>query len=97
MPTTSVEPAALRAAAQRLDAAADAVAAAGAQMHRLQFDGSTAGRAHTGSGWALRAALDGLTAEIGEWEHAVRELAGALRAGAGLHAAGEAHAAAALR
>lgn len=100
MPTwkTSVDPAALWAAAQHLDSAADTVVAAvGGYLANLQFDGSAAGRAHADSGWAVRAALDGLAADLAQWGRAGRELAGALRAAAQQHAAAESHAETVLR
>lgn len=95
--TTSVDPAALWAAAQQLDSAADAVIGAARPLGALQFDGAAAGRAHTGSGWAVRAAMDALAADLNRWAHAARELAGALRAAAQQHAAAEAYGETVLR
>ncbi len=97
MPTTAIDPAALWAAAQRLDTAADAVIGAVRPLGALQFDGSAAGRAHAGSGWAVRAALDALAADLNRWAHAARELASALRAAAQQHAAAEAYGETVLR
>lgn len=92
--TTSVDPAALRAAAQRLEIAADTVLdAVGSHLRGLRFDGTVAGRAHTGSGWALRAAMDALAGDAARWSRAAADLAAALRAGADRHAGREANAA----
>jgi hypothetical protein len=97
MPITSVDPAALWAAAQRLDSAADVAAGAARPLGDPHFDGSAAGRAHAGSGWAVRAAVDALAADLNRWAHAARELAGALRAAAQQHAAAEAYGETVLR
>ena len=97
MPITSLDPAALWAAAQRLDSAADAVAGAARPLEDPHFDGTAAGRAHAGSGWAVRAAMDALAADLNRWAHAARELAGALRAAAQQHAAAEAYGETVLR
>lgn len=95
---TSVDPAALRLAAQRLDAAAEVLyAVIGTHLRAWEFDGSTAGRAHAASGWALRTALDGLRDDTTRWANATSELAAALRVGADVHARREAHAGAVLR
>ena len=91
--TTSVDPAALRAAAQRLENAADTVLdAVGSHLRGLRFDGTVAGRAHTGSGWALRAAMDTLAGDAARWARAAADLAAVLRAGADRHAGREANA-----
>ena len=91
--TTSVDPAALRAAAQRLGVAADTVLdAVGSHLMGLRFDGTVAGRAHTGSGWALRAAMDALAGDAARWARDAADLAAALRAGADRHAGREANA-----
>lgn len=96
--STSIDPGALWAAAQRLDSAADTViSAARGYAHAQRFDASAAGRAHTASGWAVRAALDGLAGDMGRWAHAARELAHALKIAAQQHAAAEAHAETVLR
>lgn len=96
--TTSVDPAALRAAAQRIDTAADLVlGAVHDQLDNLQFDGSAAGRVHVAAGAAVRAALDRLCGDMRAWAHAAAELAAALRVGADRHAAAEAEAAAVMR
>lgn len=96
--TTRVDPAALRAAAGRLDAAADIMLAAlGAHTRELRFTGAVAGRAHTVSGGEVRAALDGLLADAATWAQRVRDLAGTLRDCAQRHSCHEAQAAAGLR
>lgn len=98
MPTTSVDPAALRAAARTLETAAEIVLdAVGSHLRGLRFDGAVAGRAHAASGWALRAATDSLAGDADRWGHAVRELAVVVSAGADQHAGREAHAAIAFR
>lgn len=97
MPITSLDPAALWTAAQRLDSAADAVIGAARPLGDPHFDGSSAGRAHAGSGWAVRAAVDALASDLNRWAHAARELAGALRAAAQQHAAAEAYGETVLR
>ena len=82
MGTVSVDPGALRMAAQRLDAAADILAGAvGAHLCGLQ------------SG----AAVDVLAEDVGRWTHAAREVAAVLRSGADRYLDGEADAVAALR
>ena len=96
--TTSVDPAALRAAAQRLGIAADTVLdAIGSHLRGLRFDGTVAGRAHTGSGWALRAAMDALAGDAARWARDAADLAAALRAGADRHSGREANAATVFR
>lgn len=97
MPITSVDPVVLRSAARRLDDAADAVTDAIARLGGLRFDGPAAGDAHVAAGWAVRAAMDALSADLSRWAGASAELAAALRAGAALHAAGEEYAQSMLR
>ncbi|MBB3602250.1 uncharacterized protein YukE [Mycolicibacterium sp. BK556] len=77
MGNTRVDTAALRAAAQRFDAAADALG--GAALSRLHFDGSVAGRAHTAHGDAVRSSLDRLAAGLAQWLRATEEVAATLR------------------
>ena len=72
-----MDTAAIRAAAQRFDTAADVLD--GVSLSRLQFDGSVAGRVHTAHGDALRSALDRLAAQVAQWSRAAEELACALR------------------
>ncbi|WP_293308012.1 hypothetical protein [Mycolicibacterium sp.] len=82
MGTVSVDPAALRMAAQRLDDAAEILACAvGAHLRGLQ-SGAAAGL---------------LVAEVGQWTRAAREVAEGLRCGADRYCEGEAAAVAALR
>lgn len=77
MGNTRVDTAAVRAAAQHFDTAADVLG--GASLNRLQFDGSMAGRTHIAHGAALRSALDRLGAEVVQWSRAAEEIAAALR------------------
>jgi hypothetical protein len=92
MGITRVDTAAVRAAAQRFDTAADVLG--GASLSRLQFDGSTAGRVHTAHGDALRSALDRLVAEVAQWSRAAEEVAATLRASADRYGDAELRAAA---
>ena len=83
MGTISVDPAALLAAARRMDAAADILASAlGTHLGGLQ------------SGTA---AVDQLAADMGRWAGAAREVAASLRLGADCYLDSEADAVAALR
>ena len=95
MGTTSVDPSVLYAAAQRIEAAAEIVQ--NAVNVRLTFDGSVAGRSHSSSGTAVRAAVEQVVSELQQWASTAREAAGALRAGADCHVMADADAAAALR
>jgi hypothetical protein len=75
-----VDVAAVRAAADQFDAAAQ-------QLDRaahipLSFDGSTAGCAHAARGDALRVAADWVPHELSAWARAAAEIAACLRAGA---------------
>jgi Excreted virulence factor EspC, type VII ESX diderm len=75
-----VDIAAVRAAADQFDAAAE-------QLDRaahvpLSFDGSTAGRAHAPRGDAVRVAADWIPQELSAWARAAAEIAACLRAGA---------------
>lgn len=98
MGTTSVDPAALRAAAQRMDNAADIVLAAlRTRLGGLQFDGTVAGRAHAVAGASVRTGVDRLVADLAQWASVAREIAAALRAGADRYAESEMHAVSALR
>ena len=82
MGTISVDPAALRMAAQRMDAAAEILAGAlGTHLRGLQ------------SGDAVCQ----LVADVGHWTRAAREVAGVLRLGADRYCDGESAAVAALR
>jgi len=96
--TTSVDVDALRVAAQRLDAAADQLQSAlSGHLGGLQFDAAVAGLRHVAAGGAVRAAVDQLLADVALWQHAARETAAALRAGADRYTETEARAVEALR
>ncbi len=82
MGTTSVDPHALRLAAQRLDAAADLLAAA--VCVQLQ-------------GLPGSAALDRLLGDVNAWQRAARETAAAVRTGAAGYIDVEQHAVRRLR
>lgn len=98
METTWVDPVALRAAAQRMDAAADiAIAILASQLDDLQFDGATAGRAHIAAGGSVRTGVDLVVADMVRWAGVARETSAALRAGADLYADVESRAVADLR
>jgi hypothetical protein len=94
MGTTSVDPAILHAAAQRIDTAAEIVQ--DAVKLRLQFGGSVAGRSHASAGGAVRTAVEQVVADLQQWASTAREAAAALRAGADRHSAADAHAATTL-
>jgi hypothetical protein len=74
MGTTSVDPQALRYAAQRLDEAADLLGAA-ARCHLSGLQLPTADR-------RTRSAIGQLTDDVAQWQRAVREYAYAVRVGA---------------
>lgn len=98
MGTTSLDPAAVLAAAHRLDAAATALLdAADSRLASRRFDAAAAGPAHTAAGAALRLQTERLATDLVRWAYAAGELAAVLRAGADGHAAAEADATAALR
>lgn len=83
MDTISVDPTALRMAAQRLDTAADILAGTlGTHLRDLQSGGHAVGR---------------LIADVGQWTRAARDMACALRLGADRYCDGESAAVAALR
>jgi hypothetical protein len=75
-----VDVAAVRAAAERFDSAADDLNRAA--RISLSFDGSAAGRGHTADGDALRVALNQVIADLAGWARAAAEIAAGLRAGA---------------
>lgn len=85
----------MRAAAQRLDEAAEIVL--DALDVRLQFDGAVAGRSHAEAGWGVRTAMDRLIADVRHWATTAGEVADALRAGADGAVAAESAATAKLR
>ena len=98
MGTTSVQPAVLQAAAQRLDAAADLVLGTlRTRLSGLQFDGAVAGRAHGRAGDAVRIGVDTVVAGLAQWAAATRETSASLRAGAQVYSDAESCAQGALR
>lgn len=78
MPTHSVDPAALAAAAHRLDAAAALLAEVHARLGAPQFDAAAAGRSHAAAGAQVRAALERLIGDLAQWAAAAAEIAAAL-------------------
>lgn len=58
-------------------------------LGRLAFGGAGAGRAHAARGDALRAELERLTADVGQWSRASVEIAAALRSSADRYADAE--------
>jgi hypothetical protein len=98
MGTTSVDPAALQAAAQRLDTTADIMLGTlRTRLVGLQFDGAVAGRAHGRAGDAVRMGVDTVVADLARWAAAARETSAALRAGAQGYSDAESRAQGALR
>ncbi len=95
MTITSVDPAALRAAAQRIDVAADALLEA--VIVPLRFDGAVAGRAHGLAGGDVRAAIDVLVARARNWALTAHEVTNTLREAASRWADTEDRSAAVLR
>jgi hypothetical protein len=92
---TGIDTAAVHAVADRLGTTAELIDDAVCNhMARLAFGGSSAGRAHTARGDALRGALDRLTAELSQWSRAAVEIAVALRASANRYADADVYAAA---
>ena len=74
MGITSVDPAALRAAALRMDTAADIVLGIlRAHLADLRFDAVAAGRDYGAAGVAVREVLDRLVADVTQWAVAARE------------------------
>ena len=97
MGSTRVDTAAVRAAAQRFDAAAEILDnAIRSQLAGLVFGGSTAGRAHIARGEAVGTALHRLSGELARWSRAAEEIGAALRAGADQYVDAEARAMAVL-
>ena len=98
MPTTSVDTALLRAAAARIDTAADLLQeAVDTHLRELRFDGAAAGNAHGAAGEAIHAAVLRSVADAVHWARATRELSRGLRAGADVHAGAEATATRTMR
>jgi Excreted virulence factor EspC, type VII ESX diderm len=90
---TGVDVAAVHRVADQLGAAAELIdGAVGDHLARLAFSGSSAGRAHTARGDALRAELERLATELAQWSRASVEIALALRAGADRYADAELYA-----
>ena len=88
MDSTEVDPSALLAAAQRLDAAADLLhGALTGHLRVLHFDADA----------GVRSALDHLIADVAQWRTGARETATALRSCAARYVEAEAQAAQALR
>lgn len=97
MGNTRVDTAAVRAAAQQFDAAAEILdAALRIHLAGLAFDGSTAGRDHSARGEAVGAAMHRLSGELAQWSRAAQEIGAALRAGADRYSDAESRAAAVL-
>lgn len=93
--STGIDTGAVHAIAVRFGDAAELLdAAVYDHMAALAFGGSSAGRAHTASGDALRGALDRLTAEVSRWSRAAVEIALAMRASANRYADADGYAAA---
>jgi hypothetical protein len=81
--------------ADRLAGAAELIDGAVANhLVALIFGGSSAGRAHTARGDALRVELERLTTEVSQWSRAAVEIAAALRAGGDRYGEAELYAAA---
>jgi hypothetical protein len=98
MGTTSLDLAAVRAAAQRIDAAAETVrGVVESRLGTVHLDAATAGRAHAAAGATLRTEIHRLAEDLAAWAYAAGELAAALRSRADGHAATENDAVAALR
>jgi hypothetical protein len=92
---TGIDTAAVYAIADRFGAAAELIdGAVYDHMASLAFGGSSAGRAHTARGDALRGALDRLAGELSQWSRAAVEIAVALRASANRYADADLYAAA---
>lgn len=85
---TGFDPAAVRAAAARLQVLADA-AEAHIRRARLSFGPAGAGRAHVGAGQALRESFDPTAASLRAWARAVAEIAAGLSSGAARYRAGD--------
>lgn len=97
MGNTRVDIAAVRAAAQQFDAAAEILdSALRIHLAALAFGGAAAGRDHTARGEAVAAALRRLSGELAEWSRAAQEIGAALRAGAERYGDAESRAAAVL-
>ena len=97
MGNTRVDIAALCAASQQFDAAAEILdIALRIHLSGLRFGGATAGRAHTARSEAVGASLHRLNGELAQWSRAAQEIGAALRAGAERYVDAETRAAAVL-
>lgn len=90
-----VDVSALRTIADHFDTVTELVDRAA--RTRLAFDGAVAGRTHAAGGDAVRCALSGVVADLGQWSRAATEVAACLRAGAGRYAEADQAAAAGIR
>lgn len=96
--TTAVDLAAMRTAAERIDAAAATLfEVVRVRLGDLRFDSAGAGRAHAAAGAALRAETERLAMDLICWAQAAGDVAAALRAGAAGMQTAESDAAAVLR
>lgn len=92
---TGIDCAAVHAVADRFGAAAELIDGAVCDhLARLAFGGSSAGRAYTARGDALRAGLERLATELSQWSRAAGEIAVVLRANANRYADADVYAAA---
>ncbi|WP_108921075.1 type VII secretion target [Mycobacterium montefiorense] len=92
---TGIDVAAVHRVADQLRAAAELIDSAVCDhLAALAFCGTTAGRAYTARGDALRAELERLTAQLSQWSRASVAIAVALRSGAQRYADAELYAAA---
>lgn len=92
---TAIDVAAVHRVADQLRAAAELVDSVVCDhLAALAFGGTTAGRAYTARGDALRAELERLTTQLSQWSRASVAIAVALRSGAQRYADAELYAAA---
>ena len=90
-----VDVSALRTIADHFDTVTELVDRAA--RTQLAFDGAVAGRTHAAGGDAVRCALSGVIAELGQWSRAATEIGACLRAGADRYADADRAAAAGIR
>jgi hypothetical protein len=82
-----VDVAALHAVAHQYENVADMVdGAVRRHLTGLMFDGAVAGRVHAARGDALRAAIDHVVDQLGQWSRAAAEIAAVLRTSADRYA-----------
>lgn len=92
---TEIDVAAVHRVADQMRAAAELVDRAVCDhLAALTFSGATAGRAYTARGYALRAELERLAAQLSQWSRASVAIAVALRSGAERYVDAERYAAA---